>query len=307
MSKLANSVKSILSSNVGTKAFGMTAARNLSSKNESLEFNTLKVTNPHEFVFHVELNRPEKRNAMSPQFFDELTECFHRLSYNPDCRSIVLSGKGKGFTAGLDLSELSNLMMQDTDCVGRKFMYNRKIIDDWQASMSSPETCRKPVIAAVHGHCVGGGVDLITACDIRYCSKDAWFTVKEVDLGLAADIGTLQRFPKVVGNQSLARELIYTARKFTAEEAKELGLISKILPDQEACVNESMELAKLIASKSPIAVQGSKINVNFARDHSVAAGLQYTNVWNSGMIQAEDTMKAAMSALAKEEPVFSKL
>lgn len=236
-----------------------------------------------------------------------MKECFDKLKYKSDCRSIVLSGNGKGFTAGLDLSDLSALINQETDDAGRKGFHNKKIIDDWQASMSSPEDCHKPVIASVHGFCVGGGIDLITACDIRYCSADAWFTVKEVDIGLAADIGTLSRFPKIVGNDSLVRELIYTARKFTAEEAKQLGLVSKIMPDEETCLQESLELAKIIASKSPVAVQGSKINLVYSRDHGVASGLKYTSAWNSGMIQSEDVMKAAMAGMSKELPVFSKL
>lgn len=229
----------------------------------------------------------------------EITECFQKLSHDSSCRSIVLSGVGKGLTSGLDLSELFSLSNPDTDDVGRKGFHIKKIIDDWQASMSSPEVCHKPVIAAVHGFCVGAGIDLITACDIRYCSADAWFTVKEVDIGLAADIGTLQRFPKIVGNDSLVRELVYTARKFSAQEANELGLVrlmddsiffrgsifsnfncfhfhlSKVLPDHESCVNESLELAKLIASKSPMAVQGSKVNLVYSRDHGVSSGLKY--------------------------------
>lgn len=135
--------------------------------------------------------------------------------------------------------------------------------------------CQKPVIACVHGFCVGGGVDLMTACDIRYCTQDAWYSVKEVDIGLAADIGTLQRFPKIVGNDSLVRELVYTARKFTSEEANKLGLVSKIVPDYDALMKAGFELAKEIASKSPVAVQGSKINLIYSRDHSVEESLKF--------------------------------
>ena len=131
------------------------------------------------------------------------------------------------------------------------------------------------MIACVHGFCVGGGVDLMTACDIRYCTQDAWYSVKEVDIGLAADIGTLQRFPKIVGNDSLVRELVYTARKFTSEEANRLGLVSKIVPDYEALIKAGLELAKEIASKSPVAVQGSKINLIYSRDHSVDESLKF--------------------------------
>lgn len=285
---------------------GRTVARNNQTAADS-KYETLEVTNPHEYVYHVQLNRPSKRNALNPLAFSEIKQCFKKLSHDSSCRSIVLSGAGKGFTAGLDLSELFSITNPESDDVGRKGFHIKNIIDDWQGSMSSPETCYKPVIAAVHGFCVGGGIDLITACDIRYCSADAWFTVKEVDIGLAADIGTLQRFPKIVGNDSLVRELVYTARKFSAQEAHQLGLVSKILPDNESCINESLELAKVIASKSPMAVQGSKLNLVYSRDHSVSSGLKYIAAWNAGMIQSEDTMKAAMASLAKEEPVYSKL
>jgi delta(3,5)-delta(2,4)-dienoyl-CoA isomerase len=274
-------------------------------------YQTLKVTSPYEFVFHVELNRPESRNAMNPKFFDELKACFAQLSFDSDCRSVVLSGSGKGFTSGLDLKEATAIMNpcgdSDSDDVGRKGFALRKIVEHYQTSISSVEECQKPVIACVHGHCVGGGIDLMTACDIRYCSKDAWFSVKEVDIGLAADIGTLQRFPKVVGNDSLVRELVYTARKFTSDESQRLGLVSKVTENEETLLKEGLELARLIASKSPIAVQGSKINLIYSRDHSVKNGLNYMVSWNASMLQSEDVMKAAMSSMAKETPSFSKL
>lgn len=298
--KIAHTAKSILN-----RQSGIMPIRKLSNSNS--EFETLKVTTPYEHVYHVQINRPEKRNAMNPTFFKEIAECFKQLSLNSECRSIVLSAIGKGFTAGLDLSELSSVVGAEYEDPGRKGFHIKKIIDDWQGSMSAPENCHKPVIASLHGFCVGGGVDLISSCDIRYCTKDSWFTIKEVDIGLAADIGTLQRFPKIIGNDSFARELIYTARKFTAAEAEKLGFVSKILPDEETCLTESLELAKLIASKSPVAVQGSKINLIFSRDHSVSTGLRHMNSWNMSMIQSEDTMKAAMASLAKEPPIFSKL
>lgn len=308
MSKLqiSQTMKALLSNQMNSKVASMMSIRKLSEDSQQ-KYETLKVTSPHDYVYHIQINRPQTRNAMNPTFFDEIKQCFEELNFDPACRSIVLSGMGKGFTSGLDLSDLSQLVNNSEQDVARKGFHTKKIIDAWQASMSSPEECHKPVIASVHGFCVGGGIDLITACDIRYCSQDAFFTVKEVDIGLAADIGTLQRFPKIVGNESLARELVYTARRFSAEEAKQLGLVSKIMPDEESCVNESLELAKLIASKSPVAVQGSKINMLHARDHGVQAGLKYTASWNAGMIQSEDIMTAAMASMAKETPVFSKL
>ena len=295
--KLANAARTFASRKLSDAAKGI-----------SYNFKTLNVTSPHEHVYHVELNRPESRNAMNPTFFDELKACFMQLQNDSNCRSIVLSGKGKGFTSGLDLKEVTNIMNPgDSDDVGRKAFAIRKLVEHYQDSISSVEVCHKPVIACVHGHCVGGGIDLITACDIRYCSKDAWFSVKEVDIGLAADIGTLQRFPKTVGNDSLVRELVYTARKFTSEEAHKLGLVSKVVSDEENLMKEGLELAKVIASKSPVAVQGSKINLIYSRDHSVHEGLKYMISWNGSMLQSEDVLKAAMASMSKETPKFSKL
>ncbi|CAF0804643.1 unnamed protein product [Brachionus calyciflorus] len=270
-------------------------------------FKTLKVTAPSEYVFHVEFNRPERRNAMNPTFFAELRKCFEQLKYDQDCRAVLVSGKGKGFTAGLDLTELSQMASMDIEDVGRKGFQFQRVIEDYQTSLTSIEKCHKPVIALIHGHCIGGGIDLITACDIRYCSKNAWFSVREVDVGLAADIGTLQRFPKITGNDSLVRELVYTARNFTPDEALKLGLISHISEDESALINKGLETAKIIASKSPIAVQGSKINLVFARDNKVEDSLKFVSAWNGGMLQSEDLIKSAMASMSKEEATFSKL
>jgi len=195
----------------------------------------------------------------------------------------------------------------EEDDVGRRAFKIRKMVEDIQASISSVEACHKPVVACVHGHCIGGGLDLITACDMRYCSKDAWFTVKEVDIGLAADIGTLQRFPKVAGNDSLVRELVYTSRNFTSSEALSVGLVSRIFEDKDNLLDEAMKVAALIASKSPIAVQGSKINMIHSRDHSVQEGLKFMTTWSAAMLQSMDTPTAAIAAMAKEKPAFTKL
>merc|ERR1711894_536385 len=183
----------------------------------------------------------------------------------------------------------------------------KHFIMKYQESFNILETCTKPVIAAVHSGCVGGGIDMITACDIRYCTSDAWFQVKEVDIGLAADVGTLQRLPKVVGNDSLARELCYTARKMAAEEAFRFGLVSRIFNSKEDMVKGAVQLAVDIAAKSPVAVQGSKANLIYSRDHTVAEGLDYVATWNMAMLQSEDLPKAAIASMQKEKPTFSKL
>ncbi|KAK6183549.1 hypothetical protein SNE40_011008 [Patella caerulea] len=271
-------------------------------------FETLKVTKPRENVIQVELNRPQKRNAMNKAFWGEMVGCFNQISEDSDCRAVVVTGAGKIFTAGLDLMDFDGIqiMQSDTD-VSRKAFTFRKLIRAYQETFTVIEKCSKPVIAAIHNACVGGGIDMITACDIRYCTSDAWFQIKEVDIGLAADVGTLQRLPKITGNDSLTRELTYTARKFYSNEAKEIGLISRIFDTKESMVEGALDTASLIASKSPIAVQGSKISLVYSRDHSVPEGLDHVATWNQSMLQSEDILKAVTAGMEKKEAVFSKL
>lgn len=273
-------------------------------------YSTLNITRPRDYVVQVEMNRPEKRNAMNSAFFSEIGDCFSKLSDDSDCRAVVLSGAGKIFTAGLDLTDLGAVIAiredPDTD-LARKAFKLRKFLSNWQENISQIEKCSKPIIAAIHGACVGGGVDMTSACDIRYCTEDAWFQIKEIDLGLAADLGTLQRFPKVIGNDSCARELALTARKFYADEAKQIGFISRVLPDKVAVLESALDTASLIASKSPVAVQGTKISMVYSRDHSVQEGLDHIGIWNQSMLQSNDMMEAAGSAMQKKTPIFSKL
>ncbi|XP_061172954.1 delta(3,5)-Delta(2,4)-dienoyl-CoA isomerase, mitochondrial-like [Saccostrea echinata] len=287
-----------------SQAFG-SKARNMSTMDYTFE--TLKVTRPKDFVVQVEMNRPKKLNAMNRAFWRECRECFQRLSTDEDCRVVLVSGSGKAFTAGLDLTDMAEDFMSSDLEVGRKAFKLRNLIRDYQETFTVIEKCPKPVIAAIHNACVGGGVDMTSACDIRYCTSDAWFQIKEVDVGLTADVGTLQRFPKIVGNDSLVRELCYTARKFYSDEAKQIGYVSRIFPDKEAMIEGSLEMASMIASKSPIAVQGTKVSLVFSRDHGVQEGLNHVGLWNQGMLQSEDVMKSAMAAIEKKQATFSKL
>ncbi|XP_078675112.1 delta(3,5)-Delta(2,4)-dienoyl-CoA isomerase, mitochondrial-like isoform X1 [Branchiostoma floridae x Branchiostoma belcheri] len=271
------------------------------------QFESLAVTRPREHVMQVEMNRPEKRNAMNQAFWREMVECFQAIAAEPDIRAVVVSGAGKIFTAGLDLGDtMSSLFVEGAD-IARKAIRLGPKIRQYQETFSVIEKCPKPVIAAVHSACVGGGVDLITACDIRLCTQDAWFQIKEVDIGLAADVGTLQRLPKVIGNDSLARELAFTSRRFEAEEAKQMGLVSRIYPDREALLDGALELASTIASKSPIAVQGTKVSMVYSRDHPVQEGLDHVALWNSTMLQSEDVVEAVQAGMQKRKPEFSKL
>jgi delta(3,5)-delta(2,4)-dienoyl-CoA isomerase len=150
---------------------------------------------------------------------------------------------------------------------------------------------------------------MTSACDVRLCSNDAFFSIKEVDIGLAADVGTLQRFPKLVGNDSLVRELCFTARVMPSSEALQIGFVSHVLPDRQSCINSAIEMAVVIASKSPIAILGSKLSLNYSREHTAADGLRHVRIWNSAMLQGEDVKSCVVAAFSvpKQLPLFSKL
>ncbi|KAL9951007.1 hypothetical protein ACROYT_G043593 [Oculina patagonica] len=285
----------------------LAATQNRMNSTSSYTFETLAVSKPQDHVVQVELNRPEKRNAMNKTFWREMIECFQQIGDDSDCRAVVLTGAGKVFTAGLDLMDMGSDLMTSGSDPSRQAHKLRKLILYLQESFLVIEKCPQPVIAAVHSACVGGGVDMVSNCDIRLCSADAWFQVKEIDLGLAADLGTLQKFPRIIGNDSLARELCFTGRRFTAEEAMKFGFVSRISPDRDSLVKDALELAGQIAKKSPIAMSGIKHNLNFSRDHSVKQGLEYMATWNMAMLQSEDILKAVQAGMTKEDPVFSKL
>ncbi|KAJ3103193.1 putative enoyl CoA hydratase [Phlyctochytrium planicorne] len=268
------------------------------------KFETLRVSRK-ENVVHVELNRPKKLNAMNSVFWKEMRKCFAEIRDDKEVLAVVISGgECKGFTAGLDLADGMLSLEGEPARVAMRILPE---IEALQQSFTAIEESGKAVIAAVHGFCIGGGIDLITACDIRLCSADAVFSVKEVDIGLAADVGTLQRLPKVVGNQSWVREVCLTARNFGAAEALTVGLVSKVLSSKAEVIEEAMKIATIIAAKSPIATIGTKRVLNYSRDHTVAEGLHYVALWNSVMLNTEDVPVAATATLSKQNPKFAKL
>ncbi|KAL1769228.1 delta3,5-Delta2,4-dienoyl-CoA isomerase, mitochondrial [Sigmodon hispidus] len=302
-----------LSHNISLRSLSSSAQEAFKSAPESFSahnYESLQVTTVQKHVLHVQLNRPEKRNAMNRAFWRELVECFQKISEDSDCRAVVISGAGKMFTAGIDIVDMASLLQPQGDDAARIAWYLRDTISKYQKTFTAIEKCPKPVIAAIHGGCIGAGVDLITACDIRYCAQDAFFRVKEVDIGLAADVGTLQRLPKVIGNQSLVNELTFTARKMMADEALDSGLVSRVFPDKDAMLDAAFALAGEISSKSPVAVQGSKINLIYSRDHSVDESLDYMATWNMSMLQTQDIIKSVQAAMEKKNTksiTFSKL
>merc|ERR1719449_286954 len=246
---------------------------------------------------------------MNNSLWGEIGHVFRQIDQDPECRVVLLSAAGKMFTSGIDLSDLTQLasVVYGDDDIARKSMMLYNKVAWYQDQFTEMERCKKPVICAIHSACVGGGVDLVTATDIRLATQDAWFCVKEVDMGLAADVGTLQRLPKVIGSQSLVNELCLTARRMASAEAKSCGLVSSVYPSREEMLAKAVEMAASIATKSPVAVQGTKVNLVYSRDHSVREGLEYVGRWNMAMLQSEDVMKSAMAAMdrdSKEPPEF---
>ena len=255
-------------------------------------------------IAHVRLNRPDKANAMSREVWIELRTAFDWIDATAGVRVAIISGNGPHFTAGIDLAMLAGVADEvDDDCEGRKREKLRRVILDLQDTLTSLERCRKPVIAAVHGACIGGGIDLICCADMRYCSADASFAIKEIDMGMTADVGTLQRLPKLIGDGML-RELAYTGRKFSAEEARACGLVNRVYESPEALISGVLRLAAEIAGKSPLAMRGTKEMIVFARDHSVADSLNYIATWNAAMLMSADMQEAMMASMQKKAPKF---
>jgi len=269
-----------------------------------MQYETLSVS-LEKHIATVRLNRPEKANAMSATMWQEIRQAFQWVDATPEARVAVLQGEGKLFTAGIDLQLMTGLGPQiRNDCDGRTREALRRVILDLQDTLTSLERCRKPVLAAIHGGCIGGGIDLITCADMRYCSSDAYFTIKEIDIGMTADVGTLQRLPKLVG-EGIVRELAYTGRRFDAQEARDIGLVNRVFDSREALYAGVHDIAATIAAKSPLAIRGTKEMITYARDHSVADSLNYIATWNAAMLMSEDLTEAMTANMARKAPIFN--
>ncbi|MEO8103602.1 MAG: crotonase/enoyl-CoA hydratase family protein [Betaproteobacteria bacterium] len=255
-------------------------------------------------IAHVHLNRPGKANAMSREVWEELRTAFEWIDATAGVRVAIISGNGAHFTSGIDLAMLAGVADEvDDDCEGRKREKLRRVILDLQDTLTSLERCRKPVLAAIHGACIGGGIDLICCADMRYCSAEATFSIKEIDMGMTADVGTLQRLPRLIGD-GMVRELAYTGRKFSAEEARSIGLVNRVFESPDALLAGVRQIALDIAARSPLAMRGTKEMIVYARDHTVADGLNYIATWNAAMLMSGDLQEAMMAAMQKTEPKF---
>ncbi|HZG09722.1 MAG TPA: crotonase/enoyl-CoA hydratase family protein [Allosphingosinicella sp.] len=259
----------------------------------------------HGGVAHVELVRADKFNAMDADMFAAIGEAFRTLGTDAAVRCILLSGRGRHFTAGLDLQYAASQFPPAAD-PGRAAESRLRHIKWLQDAFNAVEEARPPVIAAIHGGCIGAGVDLATACDIRIAAAGAFFQVAEVDVAITADLGTLQRLTHLIP-EGLVRELAYTGRRLETEEAARLGLVNRVAADREAMIADGLALAATIAAKSPLAVAGAKMSLNYSRGRTVEEGLRHVAMWNAGALVSADLTAAIQARLAKQTPEFGDL
>ena len=256
------------------------------------------------------LSRPDELNTMSRDFWVELGEVLEVINRNSDIRVVVMSSTGKHFCAGMDLNAFTNGVDNIPD--DKKPDHARigeavyRVAKELQEYISTLEKIRVPVIAAIHGGCIGGAVDMVTACDIRLASDNAFFCIQEINIGMAADVGTLQRLPKIIPDSKM-REMAYTGRRMYAEEAKEAGLVSGTYGSQEELLEAANKLASEIASKSPVAIYGLKAVMNYSRDHNVNDSLEYNALWSGAMLSQKDMTEQMTANMEKRDASFNEL
>ena len=249
------------------------------------------------------LSSPERRNAMGPAFWNELPNAMAELGADDQVRAIVIAARGAHFTVGLDLKSMGGSIAEGGSGVAAR----RRLLDEivrLQASITSVARCPKPVIAAVHGYCIGGGIDLITACDVRVAASDALFSVRETRMAMVADVGTLQRLPGIIGKGQVA-ELALTGDDFAAERAREIGLVNHVYADQAETVAQARAIAARIAANSPLAVTGTKRVLAYCEGKSVEDGLEYVAAWNAAFVASDDLREAVMAFFEKRPPRYS--
>jgi enoyl-CoA hydratase len=254
----------------------------------------------------VTLCRGDELNTMVPAFWDELPRLVREIDASGDARAMVVASTGRHFSAGMDLSVFTGGGGGSGHEVGRVRANLRSNVLHLQETFSCFEKARMPVLAAVQGGCIGGAVDLVTACDMRYATEDAFFCVQEINIGMTADVGTLQRLPKLIPD-GVCRELAYTGRRMPAAEAKSVGLVNQVFADHEALLEGVQAVAAEIAAKSPLAIWGTKEMVRYARDHSTADSLDHIATWQAGMFQPADMVESFTAKAEGRDPKFEDL
>ena len=259
----------------------------------------------HGAVAHLRLTRPEASNALDMNFWRSFGPALRELDQGGDVRALVISGEGKNFCAGMDISVFSSGAILPAETASQRQAFHQAV-RDLQDALTMLEKVRFPVIAAVHGACVGAGLDMVSACDIRLTSADAYFRIEEINIGMMADVGSLQRLPKLLP-EGILRELAYLGTSLTAERAERLGFVNAVLPDAEAVVAAALDMARTIASKAPLAISGSKAAITYARDHTVAESLEWVAVMQGSLWNPADILAAIQSRRTKETAEFSSL
>jgi enoyl-CoA hydratase len=260
-------------------------------------------------VAHVRLNRPDAMNTMTRAFWNELPAIIRDIDDHARARVIVISSTGKHFSAGMDLGVFTDgegvTGAPGGDPAIRAEAFRRHV-HHLQDTFSCLDQARMPVLMAIQGGCIGGAVDFASACDIRWATEDAFFCIQEINIGMTADVGTFPRLCKLIP-EGHVRELAYTGRRLDARRAREIGLVNEVYPTHEAMLEAVMATAREIASKSPLAVAGSKVMINYARDHSIRDALDYIATWQTGMFAPPHMMEAFMAKAQKRDPVFPDL
>jgi enoyl-CoA hydratase len=268
------------------------------------EYESIDVTIDDQIAY-VALKGPGNGNALGPEFWEEFPAAFDELDTNDDVRVVVVRGAGDQFTYGLDLKRNSDLFSKIMG--GQKLAAERtelfEKVRQWQDAFDAIERCSKPTIAAVHGHCIGGGVNLIAACDMRICSSDATFSLREVRIAIVPDLGALQRLPRIVG-EGVTRRIAMTGEDFGADQALEWGLVEEVVDGDEALFERADALAVEIASNPPLVVQGIKNVLNYSAEHGSEAGRQYVAAWNAAFLQSNDLAEAFAAFMQQREPDF---
>ena len=259
-------------------------------------------------IAHIRFNRPEKRNSMNEDFWNLFPKEVEELDDSGEIRALIVSSTGPHFSSGIDLNMFKDDVVEDESKheLGRSRGYFIQQLHYLQNAASCLEAARFPVIAAIQGGCIGGGIDLVTAADMRICTKDAFFLIEEINVGLAADIGTIQRLPKIIP-AGIAREWTMMGEKVSADRAKEVGLVSSLHENQEEMLKSAFEIAEKLASKTPLAMWVTKEVLNYSRDHSVKEGLENVALWNAAMLHKEDVMTTMMSKMQKKKPEYRNL
>ena len=257
-------------------------------------------------IAHLQLNRPERMNTMTPEFFPAIRDAVRAPSDAGETRALVVSSTGKHFSAGMALDVFAGDELALQAKTARERLGFQQSLKKLMDCFTALEEARFPIVCAIQGGCVGGALDLATACDIRVCSADAFFTVQEISIGMAADLGVLQRLPKIVP-QGVAREMAYTGERLDAQRALAVGLVNAVLPDPAALLEHALALARTIASKSPLAIAGTKLALNHARDHSTASALEQMTLLQSAIFDTDEMAAAIAAWKSKRDADFAAL